>query len=81
MKENESPGRNNMFEGDLDAKEQRDHELIKEHLNEAPGYIENDSWNERTKNSSGMIASGENKRESNSWQTPDGEKRNIWQME
>ena len=36
-KENESPGRNNMFEGDLDAKEQIDHELIKEHLNEAPG--------------------------------------------
>ena len=23
--------------GDLDAKEQRDHELIEEHLNEAPG--------------------------------------------
>ena len=36
MKENESPRRNNMFEGDLDAKEQRDHEMIKEHLNEAP---------------------------------------------
>ena len=29
--------KNNMFEGDLDAKEQIDHELIKEHLNEAPG--------------------------------------------
>ena len=37
MKEKESPGRNNMFEGDLDAKEQIDQELIKEHLNEAPG--------------------------------------------
>ena len=39
-KENESPGRirrTNMLEGDLDAKEQIDHELIKEHLNEAPG--------------------------------------------
>ena len=36
MKENESLGRNNMFEGDLDAKEQRDNELIKEHLNGAP---------------------------------------------
>ena len=29
--------RTNMLEGDLDAKEQIDHELIKEHLNEAPG--------------------------------------------
>ena len=37
MKENESLGRSNMFEGDLDAKEQIDQELIKEHLNEAPG--------------------------------------------
>ena len=40
MKENESPGRirrNKYVRGDLDAKEQRDHELIKEHLNEAPG--------------------------------------------
>ena len=40
MKENESPGRirrTNMLEGDLYAKEQIDHELIKEHLNEAPG--------------------------------------------
>ena len=40
MKENESPGRNkrtNMLERILDAEEQRDHELIKEHLNEAPG--------------------------------------------
>ena len=37
MKEKESPGRNNMFEGDLDAKGQIDQELIKEHLNEAPG--------------------------------------------
>ena len=37
MKEKESPGRNNMFEGDLDAKEQIDQELNKERLNEAPG--------------------------------------------
>ena len=37
MKEKASPGRINMFEGDLDAKEQIDQELIKEHLNEAPG--------------------------------------------
>ena len=40
MKENESPERirrTNMIEGDLDAKEQRDHELIKENLNKAPG--------------------------------------------
>ena len=36
----ESPGRirrTNKLEGDLDAKEQIDHELIKEHLNEALG--------------------------------------------
>ena len=40
MKENEAPRRSrrtNMLEGDLDAKEQIDQELIKEHLNEAPG--------------------------------------------
>ena len=39
-KENESPGRirrNKYVRGDLDAKGQGDHELIKEHLNEAPG--------------------------------------------
>ena len=29
--------KNQYARGDLDAKEQRDHELIKEHLNEAPG--------------------------------------------
>ena len=29
MKEKESPGRTNMLEGDLDAKEQIDNELIK----------------------------------------------------
>ena len=63
--------------GDLDAKEQRDHELIKEHLNEAPGYIENDRRNVRTKNSPRMMASGVKKQKS----TPEilwiGEKRNI----
>ena len=32
-----------MLDGDLDAKEQRDHELIKEHLNEAP----EEYWDER----------------------------------
>ena len=32
--------------GDLDAREQTDHELIKEHLNAGPKYIENDSWND-----------------------------------
>ena len=37
MKENESLGRNNMFEGDLDTKEREELDLIKEHLNEAPG--------------------------------------------
>ena len=40
MKENESPGRirkTKYVRGDIDAEEQRDHELIKEHLNEAPG--------------------------------------------
>ena len=36
MKENESPGRNNMFEGDLERRELRDCELIEEYLNEAP---------------------------------------------
>ena len=29
--------KNNYARGDLDAKERRDNELIKEHLNEAPG--------------------------------------------
>ena len=29
--------KNQYARGDLDGKEQRDHELIKEHLNEAPG--------------------------------------------
>ena len=37
MKETESPGRNNMFEGDLDAKEQIDQDLIKEYLTDASG--------------------------------------------
>ena len=39
-KEKESPGRirrTNMLEGYLDAKERRDNEPIREHLNEAPG--------------------------------------------
>ena len=39
-KENESPRRiqkNQYARGDLDAKEQRDHELIKEYLTGAPG--------------------------------------------
>ena len=65
MKEKESPGRNNMFEGDLDAKGQIDQELIKEHLSEAPGKLDNGSWNVRTKNSSETMASGEKKRENN----------------
>ena len=30
--------------GDLDAQERRDNKLIKEHLNEAPGKVENGSW-------------------------------------
>ena len=29
--------KNKYARGDLDAREQRDHEMIKEHLNEAPG--------------------------------------------
>ena len=36
MKENESLGRNNMFEGDLDTREREELGMINEHLNEAP---------------------------------------------
>ena len=56
---------------DLDTWERRDHELIKEYLNEAPVELGNERWMLRTNKSSEMMAFGESNWK-DSWIAPDG---------
>lgn len=48
--------------GNLDTREWRDHELIREYLNDAPEENDNKRWTLKWTNSSEMMASGESKR-------------------
>ena len=55
---------------DLDTWERRNHEPIKDHLNEAPVKLENDSWKLRMNNPE-MMAFGESNWK-DSWNGLDG---------
>ena len=43
----------------LVTREQKDHELIRDHLNDGPVGLENDNWKLRINKSSEMMGSGE----------------------
>ena len=55
----------------LEARERRDHELIRDYLNEAPVKLENDNWKLGINKSSEMMGS-EWTNWKGSWITPDG---------
>ena len=59
----------------LGTRDQRDHELIREYLNDSPEEFENERWKLRMNNSETMGSGESNWKDS--WIAPDGKKRIV----